>query len=379
MRDEPYPTFSDDEFARRRHSIEALLSDVRLDCLIAYGAGRNAEAYWLCNWPGTRESFMLWPARGDPVLLVQLYNHVPNALRMTLGAEVRWGGLSNAATIAAVLRERAATKRVGIAGGLSWRVADELRRELPALDLIDVSARMRELHLVKSAEELERMRAACRLTDRAMEALEREARPGMRENELEAVVECAYGRKGRHGIHFMATTPMGAPEIGVPSQIQSRRTLARGDVLITEISAEYWGYSGQIHRAYAIGAEPTAEYRRLHEVAVETFDRVCGVLRDGATSEDVLDAAEVVHDRGLTIYDDLLHGTSQLPPILKTRRTTHTPVRPFTFRENMVVVVQPNVVREDARAGVQVGETVRIAKDGIERLHGYPMRFVVCA
>src|SRR6266540_1195998 len=229
VRDEPYPTFSDDEFARRRHSIEALLSDVRLDCLIAYGAGRNAEAYWLCNWPGTRESFMLWPARGDPVLLVQLYNHVPNALRMTLGAEVRWGGLSNAATIAAVLRERAATKRVGIAGGLSWRVADELRRELPALDLIDVSARMREL-------------------------------------QLEAVVECAYGRKGRHGIHFMATTPMGAPEIGVPSQIQSRRTLARGDVLITEISAEYWGYSGQIHRAYAIGAEPTAEYRRLHEV-----------------------------------------------------------------------------------------------------------------
>jgi hypothetical protein len=87
----------------------------------------------------------------------------------------------------------------------------------------------------------------------------------------------------------------------------------------------------------------------------------------------------VVHERGLTIYDDLLHGSSQLPPILKTRRTTHTPVRSFTFRENMVVVVQPNVIRDDERAGVQVGETVRIARGGVERLHAYPMRFVRCA
>jgi hypothetical protein len=29
-------------------------------------------------------------------------------------------------------------------------------------------------------------------------------------------------------------------------------------------------------------------------------------------------------------------------------------------------------------AGLQVGETVRITKDGTERLHAYPMRFVRC-
>lgn len=378
MGGELYPNFSDAEFARRRALVAGLLRDNDVECLVAYAAGKNAEAYWLANWPGTRESYLVWPLAGDPVLIVQLFNHVPNARRMTAGAEVRWGGPSNAATLAATLRERGSVRRVGVAGSLPWKVADELRRDLPGLELVDLAAKMRALHLVKSGEELERMRIACRLTDRAMEALEREARVGMRENELESIVESAYGRDGRHGIHFMATTPMRAPEIGVPSQIQSFRRIETGDVLITEISAEYWGYSGQIHRAYAFGAEPTPEYQRIHDVAVETFERVCAVLRDGATSEDVQDAAEVVHERGLTIYDDLLHGTSQLPPILKTRRTTHTPVKGFVFREDMVVVVQPNVVREDGRAGVQVGETVRIAKDGIERLHAYPMRFVRC-
>lgn len=43
----------------------------------------------------------------------------------------------------------------------------------------------------------------------------------------------------------------------------------------------------------------------------------------------------------------------------------------------MVVVVQPNVVTDDSgRMGLQVCETVRITKTGIERLHDYPMEFV---
>jgi hypothetical protein len=36
----------------------------------------------------------------------------------------------------------------------------------------------------------------------------------------------------------------------------------------------------------------------------------------------------------------------------------------------MTVVIQPNVVTVDGRAGVQVGELIRVVKAGIERLHG---------
>jgi hypothetical protein len=35
----------------------------------------------------------------------------------------------------------------------------------------------------------------------------------------------------------------------------------------------------------------------------------------------------------------------------------------------MTVVVQPNVVTPDHKAGVQVGELVRVTGDGFERLH----------
>ena len=107
---------------------------------------------------------------------------------------------------------------------------------------------------------------------------------------------------------------------------------------------------------------------------------IAEVIRDGATINEVLDVAEYIHTAGFTIYDDLLHGFGggYLPPILRTRRTSARPPQPFIFRENMTIVIQPNVISTDERMGVQVGELVRVTRDGVESLHRYPMRFIQC-
>jgi Xaa-Pro dipeptidase len=115
-------------------------------------------------------------------------------------------------------------------------------------------------------------------------------------------------------------------------------------------------------------------------VAVDAYLRIANVIYDGATINEVLDAGEYIYAAGFTIYDDLLHGFGggYLPPILRTRRTSARPPQPFIFRENMTIVIQPNVITEDERMGVQVGELVRVTKRGVESLHRYPMRFIQC-
>ncbi|MDE3113550.1 MAG: aminopeptidase P family protein [Chloroflexota bacterium] len=375
-----YPTFSPTEMTRRIAAVRARMEEDTIVSLVVYGAGRSHDVQYLTNWPGTRESYLVFPREGDPTLLVQLSNHLPNARRTATVDDVRWGGVDSPASVADVLRQRGLDRgRIGLVGPVPWQHHAKLAGALPDVEWVDAGRILREVRLVKSTEEIERIRVAARFTDMAMAALERELRPGLREDQLASIVESGYAREGgTHGIHFMATTPMRAPEIGVPSQIPSDRVIQRGDVLITEISADHWGYSGQIHRSYAVGEPPTEAYRRMHDAAVECYERVAGVLRDGATAADVVDAAAVVHERGYTLYDDLFHGISQLPPILRTRKTAHGPVPDFTFRADMVVVVQPNVVTEDARMGMQVGETLRITRTGVERLHAFPMRFVVC-
>ena len=42
----------------------------------------------------------------------------------------------------------------------------------------------------------------------------------------------------------------------------------------------------------------------------------------------------------------------------------------------MTVVIQPNVITKDGRAGVQTGEMVLVTRDGIEHLHAAPRGFI---
>jgi Xaa-Pro aminopeptidase len=131
-------------------------------------------------------------------------------------------------------------------------------------------------------------------------------------------------------------------------------------------------------RSFAVDADPPKLYRDLHAVADATFDAVAAVLKDGALPQQVIEASRLIEEAGFTIIDDLLHGYGggYLPPILgsKSRPSAHVPDEPF--RAGMIVVIQPNVVTPDGKAGVQTGEMVLITKTGIEPFHAIPRGFV---
>lgn len=381
--DRLYPRFSEAEFSRRYRAARLAMQEAGLAAFVAYGsASSHNEVQYFSNWPVTWEAMLVFPAEGDPVLLVQMYNHLPNARRVACISDVRWGGVNTAETAAEVVRDLGLAKeRIGVAGMMPFQRYECLRQRLPEAIFVDFTSHLARLRVIKSEEEIAFLRKGAEFSDLAIEALEREVRPGMTEYQLAAIVEGAYlGLGGRNTIHFMATTPMGDPVVCVPAQHLSSRIIQKGDVLITEISANYHGYAGQILRPFAIGEPPTPQYQRLYEVAVEAYRRIAAVIRAGATAEDVLDAAEYIHESGFTIYDDLVHGMGggYGPPVLRTRRTSAHPHPPFTFEENMTVVIQPNVITRDERMGVQVGELVRVTRTGVESLHRYPMRFIQC-
>ena len=380
----PYPRFSDHEFGRRYRGVRESMAEADLAALLVYGA-RGPQAVsvqYLSNYLVTQRAHLLFPVDGEPVLFVQLWNHLPLARKLSVVADTRWGGPNSAAAVAGELAGRGLGRsRIGLVGDLPFQDERRLRELLPDAELVDFTVRFLAHRLVKSEEEIDWLRRGAELSDRSAEALERELRPGLREDELPLIVESAYlGAGGTNEIHFMATTPMAAPDACVPAQFPSNRVIEAGDVLITELSAQYWGYPGQILRPYAVQMEPTPLYRRLYDVALECFTRVAAVLRPGATAQQVVDATRIIEEADFSIYDDLLHGYGggYLPPVLRTPETAHGPVPEFTFEENMTVVIQPNVITKDERAGVQVGELVRITADGVESLHRYPMQFTVC-
>jgi len=375
-----FPTFSVAAIRRRHDALRKAMEREGLHCAVLYGSGRfNSDLTYLSNWPGGREGYVVIPLEGEPALLAQLFNHVPVAHKLSLLADTRWAGPDSLATLVGLLKDRKVDRAgIGFMGSLPFSQFERLKTLLPEAKLSDFTRQFRQQRVVYDAEEMAFFKAAAELSDRSMERLEKELRPGMREWELPRLVEMPYLEAGGYaGIHFMASTPMREPIAFVPHQYQSDRVLQADDCVITEISGAFWGYSGQIHRTFFL-SEPTPEWVHLHQAASDAFEAMESVLKDGANIDQVLDAAELIDQRGYRIFDDLLHGANQYPPIMQTRSTDRGYPREFTFRENMVVTIQPQPTTPDHRMGLQYGETVRITGTGTERLHGYPRKMVMC-
>jgi Xaa-Pro dipeptidase len=373
LSDLSYPRFSDVEMERRVAALDAAMAACEVGHVVLYGANRVGSAIgWLTRWPVTREALVVYTSGERPLLLVNFYNHVPNATRIATDVEVRWAGESAVMSAGEELRRRgAAGARIGMVGALGHRAHAALAR---LGEPVDMNADYTRLRLVKSAEEIEWVRIAAAMTDDAVRALQVHAAPEVSELALGNIVERAYvARGGTTHIHYFGATPMSQPKISVPAQYPTARPLTPGDALVCEISASYWEYAGQLLRTFSVAADPTPLYRELHEVADAAFDAIVQRLRSGASAVDLVEASGVIEDAGFTIRDDLVHGFvgGYLPPVLGTRGRALAQVPDFTFSSGMLVVVQPNVVTLDESAGVQTGELLLVTDDGAERLHRY--------
>jgi Xaa-Pro dipeptidase len=373
-----YPHFSDAEMARRRQAVEGLLAESDLDHLVFCGANRFGSAVqWLTGWPVTTEAVGVLMPGGADAMFVQHVNHAPLAQKIAKQAKVAWGGGSSIrAAIEVLVRRGAQSGRVGVIGPMTFEQHAMLSASFGMI--ANLNRAYVQLRQVKSAEEIDWMRIGAALTDRGMMALRDGLRPGLSERELGAIVERAYVPfGGTNVIHFIGVTAMAEPNLAVPTQFAANRKVRSGDIVFAEISAAFWEHPGQVLRSFALDAEPTPLYRDLHAVADATYDAVAGVLKAGALPRQVIEVARVIEEAGFTIIDDLLHGYGggYLPPVLgsKSRPSAHIPDEPF--RAGMIVVIQPNVVTRDGKAGVQTGEMVLITEAGIEPFHTVPRGF----
>jgi Xaa-Pro dipeptidase len=381
--DAEYPRFSAAEMHRRRTAMEGALGEAGVDHLIFCGANRfGSVVQWLTQWPVTAEAVGVFtPGKAD-ALFVQYVNHAPLARKLADRAEtVEWGGESSIGKAIAVLEKRGArADRVGVVGPMNFEQHGLLGERFGKIK--NLNRTYVGLRKVKSAEEIDWLRIGAAFSDRGMAALRNGLNPGMTERQLGDLIERAYlADGGVNWIHYIGATPMHAPQLGVPAQFPSTRRVQQGDVVFAEISAAFWDHAGQVLRSFAVDAEPPKLYRDLHAAADAAFDAIAGVLKEGATPAQVLVASAVIEESGFTIIDDLLHGYGggYLPPILGSKSRPAGPIPDEPFRAGQTVVIQPNVVTRDGKAGVQTGELVLVTATGIESLHSFPRGFArVC-
>lgn len=396
--------FSPAEMTRRWTLARDVMGREDVEGLLIFGTSgvnrhNEANVFWLTNHLDLHHCYLIAPRDPsiEPALFTGLANHVPNARLVSDVPVIEWGGYDPAAAVAERLGAIGLDRgRVGLVGvnatfgmGMPYQHHASLLASLPDIEFVDLTRAYSSLRLVKSDEEIEWLRRAAAFTDRTIEALRSEVRPGVPEYALLGIIEGAYRTLGGlPHIAFVRSMPMDEPNGCLPAQDPSRRTIAAGDVIITEISASYWGYSGQIHRPIFVGAEPSTAWQRLFDTALEAYRAIADAIRPGATESDVVRAASVIGERGYGIYDDLIHGygVDIHPPVIDRSCSRYWPWDDASpapeggrFEANMSIVIQPNPITPDERMGLQLGALTIVTDEGARSLHGVPFEPVIAA
>lgn len=355
------------EYRRRRDATLALAEETDATGVLAFGENRSGAAVtYLTGWPVTRAAQYRLTS-SDSLLWVQFHNHVPNARRVAVDVDVRDADERAAEDLLAG-HQRLAT--LGVVPAAVRERAAEARIALVAID-----AAHARLRTIKSAAEQAALRLGAAASDAGARALIGACAAGATDWDLLAAARNAYTRIGaRDHICYVSVTDMAAPDRDVPGQVPEGRVLRDGSVVTFELSAAVSAeYPGQVLRTVTLG-EPTDDYRRMHEVAMQARAAVRARIRGGAPARSLVEASACVEEAGFTTTDDLFHGLGMgyLEPIGTTssRRPAHTP--DIDLAPGMAIVVQPNVTRRDHSAGVQTGEMVLVTEDGFEDIHGIP-------
>lgn len=386
-----FPRFSDAEYERRYAAVRAEMEKRDLDAVVAAGdsafrGSNHANVYWLTNWLDPYAAYAVLPRNGSPFLVISNPLYVHSARRAAVVDDVL-GVYNPGRTIGERLLDLGLGRaRIGLSGvrhvgraSMAYEHQRELAATLPEAHFEDALDVMQAARMLKSAEEVQWFERGAEFTDRAIHAIAEHLRPGMPEYELSAHIQASFlADGGALMFHFLGATQMEAPELIFPWQYPSTRVIERGDVLLTEISVSYWGYAGQIQRPFAVGAGPTAEFRRLYELAADCYRAVFEALVPGATDADVRRAAEFIERAGCKTLDVLLHGwgiTIEPPRTDLSCAMIKRELQSFTVEPGMLFVIQPHVVSPDERRGVQVGNLVLIEETGPRSLQKAEMRF----
>ena len=306
----------------------------------------------------------LIPVEGDPVLIV-------NQLEAELRGQEPWikdvdiwlEHEDPVETLAENLeRHNLQNAVVGVAEDAPWGWINRLRARLPDVHVVDVTRLLSDVRMVKTPQELDWMRMACAVTDRALEESFQQLRCGMTEMELATIISNEMqSRGGSVAFNIVLFGERAALPHGRPSG----RTLKPGDAILVDTGTTIHGYYSDLTRTVFYG-EPSKRQREIYDVVCEANRVGYEAVKPGATCESVDAAArKVIDDAGFGEYfiHRLGHGVGlqghERPYLVKDNSLELEPGMTFTIEPGIYIV---------GEIGVRVEDTVVCTPEGCERM-----------
>jgi Xaa-Pro aminopeptidase len=373
--------------------VRALMADAGLDALVVRSP--DNVCYLTNYWPMKGYDVAVFPREGDPTLIVMEPQH-EEAQRTAWTVDVQpfpFYDPRDARPPAVRAQERAVALlagrdrgRIGLESSQGTQAADRMVGEPTvywagwfdgfrdvAGEVVDAAPLLARARMIKTGQEVERMRLANEIAAAATEHVRDNIRPGMRESEVGAMFEGhvhanGTGFDGRVDLARAMTLVWSGPGIRTFTATGTRPVLADEPTLL-----EIWvcadGYWSDLTKNVCPGTL-RPEYETLLDGLLGVYDAAIAHLRPGASLAelDIL-IREGIADLGYPGQPShpICHGVgarAHEPP--HAHQAVPTPIE-----EGMVLAVEPGVYWPGG-GGLRVEDNYLITASGSEKLSRYP-------
>jgi len=247
----------------------------------------------------------------------------------------------------------------------------EWSEHFAGIELIGHNDPITDLRAIKTSEEMDRIREACRLADDCMAHVTDGMRPGITELELLTRLETFLRSHGSEASFapIIVSGPRSARPHGVPSQ----RALQAGDLVTIDLGAVVDGYCSDITRTVVMGPA-TDRQRTVYGEVLKAEQAGIAALKPGANGREI-DAAvrALLGESDLAQYfghglghglGTAVHDTGRLSPTMEQ-----------AIEAGQVWTVEPGVYIEGF-GGIRIEDDVLVTPDGPEVLTFFPTQLM---
>jgi Xaa-Pro aminopeptidase len=388
----PYP-IDQEKWTRIRRA----MAEKDLDALVVRAPD---NVLYLTNyWTMKGYDIAIFPREGDPILIV-VEPQFQEAQRTAWNKDVRYFKFyhptdSRPPTSRAldmcleVLRDKKWTHRVGIELSQGSQICDRMVGEptiatqgyfdafrSTAKELVDAAQILAEFRMIKTPQEIERMRLANELAAIGMAYGRKNIRAGMKESEVAAMIEghihsVGVGYKDKVAMARAFTLVWSGKGIATFTAT-SNRPVQQSEPTLVEIWVCADGYWTDLTKNICPGTL-TREYTKLLELLLGIFAEASGVVRDGAPLGEI---DRIIRAR---IDEAGYVGQPSHPVAHGVGARAHEPpyshkASPGTMKKNMVLAIEPGIYWEGG-GGLRLEDNFLVTEAGSEKLCSDPDDF----
>lgn len=260
-------------------------------------------------------------------------------------------------------------------GNTAYKYVNEIKHKYYNINIKNAFKLIGNLRLIKTDEEVSRIRKAIDITIEGVKELMRNSKSEIKEYELEAYFDFICKKNGVKDFAFKTIAAAGK-NATVLHYVTNDSELKDGDLILFDLGAQYKYYNGDISRTFPINGKFTERQKEVYNAVLRVNEKVIKEMKPGVKFVDLNKKAkdwiseECISLGLMTEKDDVskFYYHSIGHSLGMDTHDIELENRDVTFEPGMIYTVEPGIYIENEGIGIRIEDDVLITEDGNEVL-----------